>query len=81
MGRYWTPVNPAEVAGFRAAAGLPVENTGRFVIEGVLQDATGVQVGRAAAGAGGRGGIPEFLVPAPAKQIQIINVSGANPPF
>ncbi len=36
LGRYWSPVNPNSVEGYRNLAGLPNVNSGRFVIEGTV---------------------------------------------
>ena len=47
MGEYWTPVNPNKLKNFRSRAGLPNENTGRFVLEGEIIDNTGIKVGKA----------------------------------
>lgn len=58
-GQYWTTVDPSTVPNYRAAAGLPEANSGRFVSEGVLHDTCGVQFRSAASGAGGPGGLPE----------------------
>jgi len=81
MGRSWTPTNPGSVSDFRSAAGLPTQNTGQFVAEGVLTSATGVAVTTARAGAGGAGGLAEFVVPNAAMHIRLVRVSGVNPPF
>jgi hypothetical protein len=35
-GSYWTTVDPRTVENYRSVAGLPNENTGRFVSEGIL---------------------------------------------
>ena len=80
-GSYWTTTNPNNVPNFRSAAGLPVENSGRFVSEGILIDKCKVRYGSAAPGAGGAGGLREVLVSDPARQIRLTRVSGANPPF
>ena len=80
-GRSWTPVNPASVPNYRSAAGLPVQNTGRFVTEGVITDATGVTTRGAIPLHGNPGGLPEIVVPNPSTQIRVIRVSGANPEF
>jgi len=82
-GNYWTTTDPSTVSDFRSAAGLPEANSGRFVSEGILTDTNGVTFtpGGAASGAGGPGGLPEVVIPDPANQVQLTNVSGANPPF
>ena len=82
-GSYWTTTDPSTVQDFRAVAGLPDANTGRFVSEGILTDSSGVTStpGGAASGAGGPGGLPEVVIPNPAQQVQLTNVSGVNPPY
>jgi hypothetical protein len=82
LGNYYTTVDPSTVANFRDAAGLFPGNTGRFVLEGTLNDTEGVIVRTAAPGPGGAGGgLPEVYVPNPQTQINIRNVSGINPPY
>jgi RHS repeat-associated protein len=82
LGQYYTTVNPADVADFREAAGLFPGNSGRFVLEGVLQDTEGVQVGVAEAGPRGvGGGLPQVFVPNPTSQISVLRISGVNPRF
>jgi len=81
-GGFFTTVDPATVADFRTAAGLPDTNTGQFVLSGTLTDTTGVTTGTAAPGPGGVGGtIPEVIVPDAASKIEVTSVSGANPPL
>jgi hypothetical protein len=41
----------------------------------------GPDTGIAKAGAGGGGGLPELYIPNVLKQIQLLRVSGVNPPF
>ena len=79
-GRSWTTVDPSTVADFRSAAGLPNANTGRFVSEGVLNDATGVTTRSSLALDGNPGGLPEVLIPNPESQVTLTSVSGVNPP-
>ena len=55
-GRSWTNIDPGTVPNYRDVAGLPVENTGRFVSEGVLVDATGVTTRSALPLGNNRGG-------------------------
>jgi len=84
-GRYYTDVNPNNVNNYRDAAGLPStvgrNNSGQYVIEGRIQDPNGISISHAAGLDGNNGGIREYLIPGGDKQIQIIRVSGANPPF
>jgi RHS repeat-associated protein len=83
-GRSWTTTNPNTVSDFRGAAGLPRENAGRFVTEGTLRDATGVKFNPSTYGPDTKPNtamVPELIVPNPEFQIQIENVSGANPDF
>lgn len=82
LGQSWSPVNPGTISDFRRAVGLYPGNTGRFLIEGTLNDPTGVLFRPALAGPGGMGGgLPEVIVPNPGIQICIVCVSGINPPF
>lgn len=80
-GQSWTTVDPATAGNFRAEAGLPDANTGRFVSEGRLADSTGVTTMTAAPADGNPGGLTEVKIPNPAGQIDLTNVSGANPPL
>lgn len=78
FGRSWTPVDPSTVGDFRSLAGLPDSNTARFISEGTLVDNTGVGVRNALPLDGNPGGLKEFTVPEPAKQIKLERVSGNN---
>jgi len=77
-GRSWTNVDPGKVTNFRAEAGLPPQNSGRFVSEGTLIDTTGVAVKTADSIYGNPGGLSEVVVPDPNAQIQLERVSGVN---
>ena len=87
-GASWSPVNPSYVPDFRGAAGLPsggvsgANNTGRFVIEGTIQDAGAVVKVRPALPLDGNaGGLPEYIIPNGAQSgaIRVDRVSGVNP--
>jgi hypothetical protein len=80
-GRSWTPVDPRTVANFRNIAGLPNQNSGRFVSEGILQNAEGVTTRGALPLHGNAGELPELIVPNPQSQISLWNVQGLNPEF
>jgi hypothetical protein len=78
----WTTINPAVVPNYRDAVGLPDKNAGRFLSHGILIDKTGVTSKFPAHPLdGNRGGLPELIVPDPAKQIKIVRVVGVNPRF
>ncbi len=86
FGSSWTTVNPAAVSDFRAAAGLPVGNTGRFVIEGRITSLEGVTLRPALPGPTTPSGslqVPEVLFrPGTVKsQIRASRVSGVNPEY
>lgn len=82
-GDSWTTVDPSTVPDFRDAAGLPNENTGQFVIEGTLNDPSGVWTRGALELDGNGGGLDEVVMPhgSASSKVDITNVSGANPPF
>jgi RHS repeat-associated protein len=82
LGRSFTTINPASVSNYRETAGLFSGNTGRFVLEGTLNNTKGVTARSALPGPGGiGGGLPEVVVPNPQSQITIQGVYGVNPPF
>jgi hypothetical protein len=86
-GDSWSPVNPSTVNNFRNLAGLPsgaesgAFNTGRFVSEGIITDASGIIQQTAISLDGQAGGLIEYIIPNAIEKIQLINVSGVNPPY
>lgn len=89
-GASWTSSNPAEVADFRDAAGLPsggesgAVNSGSFVIEATLMKPDAVVKTRKALPLDGkRGGMVEHIIPNPISSgaVRVDRVSGANPEF
>jgi len=80
-GRSWTRTNPGDIPDYRNQAGLPNQNTGRFVTEGRLLDVGGVEQRSAIPLHGNVGGLDEILIPQPQAQIEIEGVSGMNPSF
>ncbi|MGQ7249267.1 RHS repeat-associated core domain-containing protein, partial [Halomonas sp. V046] len=89
-GASWSPQSPSSVENYRDAAGLPsggasgAKNSGRFVIEGTLQDPTGVVKTRSALPLDGTtGGIPEYIIPNALDNgsVKVNRVSGVNPEF
>jgi len=79
MGRSWTPINPKNVANYRDAAGLPVGNTGRFVIEGTVRRSNIILRREALEVGENKGGLLEYIIN-PSK-VNIKRVSGVNPEF
>ena len=79
--RSWTRIDPRTAPNYRDAAGLPDSNTGRFVSEGELTDATGVIQRPALSVHGNRGGLDEVVIPDPRRQVRIERVSGVNPEY
>ncbi|MEW6113962.1 MAG: pre-toxin TG domain-containing protein, partial [Thermodesulfobacteriota bacterium] len=78
-GRSWTDVDPRTVSDYRNVAGLPNQNSGRFVSEGVLQNTRGITLKPADPLHGNTGGLSEIVIPNPQKQIKLQNVQGVNP--
>ena len=80
-GSYWTPTNPKRVSNYRNAAGLPPENTGRFVIEATTQKSNiNITPNGATRIGNNAGGLPEYKLIDPTN-ITIKRVSGVNPEF
>ena len=80
-GRSWTTVDPRTVSNYRDVAGLPNQNSGRFLSEGVIQDTTGIRLQPADPLHGNVGGLPEVIIPNPGQQITLRNIQGLNPQF
>jgi RHS repeat-associated protein len=80
-GPSWTTVDPRTVASYRNVAGLPNDNSGRFLSAGSLQNTQGVTLRAADPLHGNVGGLPELRIPNPASQIRLENVQGLNPEF
>jgi RHS repeat-associated protein len=76
-GRSWTPIDPRGVDNYAGKSGM--YNSGRFLIEGTLKDASGVIFKSADPGPYGNGGLTEWVVPHSEAQVQIDNVYGLNP--
>jgi RHS repeat-associated protein len=80
-GKSWTRVDPRSTPDYRNAAGLPRQNTGRFVSEGRLRSTEGVQARGALSLEGKSGGLDELVVPDPRRQIELEGVFGVNPEY
>lgn len=81
-GRSWSTVDPRTVSqNYRDLAGLPNQNTGRFISEGRLNNNQGIIAKPADPLHGNAGGWPEIIVPNPEQQIILQNVQGLNPKF
>jgi hypothetical protein len=79
FGPSWTPTQPDLIADFRQAAGLPNENPGRFVIEGVVRDPRYVYDVRSALPLDGNpGGLAEYLIRDAQEAVEVRGVSGVN---
>jgi hypothetical protein len=74
-------IDPRRIRDYRNIAGLPIENKGRFLIVGELIDPRGIRVERAAPIGSNRGGLVEYQIPNPRRQVRILQVIGLNPPF
>ena len=80
-GHSWTRRRPDMSPDFRDDAGLPPQNSGRFVIEGRTRDLTDFKTRPAEPLGPNRGGWDEVLVPDPVTQLRPTRVSGVNPEF
>lgn len=80
-GKSWTTVDPRTIQNYRESAGLPDQNSGRFLSEGILKDKSGVKLKVADPLHGNKGGLPEVVVPNPKEQIDLRSVQGLNPQF
>lgn len=74
-------MDPRTVPSYRDVAGLPNQNSGRFVSEGILVDTDGVTVTTATPLHGNSGGMVEIVIPDPVNQVQLRRVSGVNPEY
>jgi len=86
MGRSWSTVPPDAVADFRAAAGLPTNNSGGFVIESRLKSLQGIELIRSALPGpttpSGALQVPEILFqnpPVPGVDIEVTGGGGWRP--
>jgi RHS repeat-associated protein len=77
-GTSWTTVDPRSVSNYSNAAGLPRQNTARFLSEGTLQTTNGVRTRASLPLRGNAGGLPEVVIPNPSQQIKLQNVQGLN---
>ncbi|UWQ06666.1 RHS repeat-associated core domain-containing protein [Aliiroseovarius crassostreae] len=89
-GASWSPVDPSTVPDYRDAAGLPsggesgATNSGRFVIEGTLQDPSATVLTREALPLDGTtGGLPEYIIPNAIESgaVRVDSVGGVNPEY
>ena len=81
-GPSWTTEDPTTTPGYREAAGLPDQNGGRFLSEGILEDTSGITTRQALPGADGKGGtIPEVIITEAEFKVRLIRVRGINPEF
>jgi hypothetical protein len=79
FGESWTPRNPLESDDFRRDAGLPDENPGRFLVEGILRNPSHVDDIRPALPLDGQpGGWPEYLIKNADDAVEVRNVGGVN---
>ena len=80
-GHSWTRRRPDRSPDFRDDAGLPPQNSGRFVIQGRTEDVTQFKTRPAEPLGENRGGWDEVLVPDPLSQLRTTRISGVNPEF
>jgi RHS repeat-associated protein len=80
-GESWTPIDPRTSPNYRSEAGLPDVNTGRFALEGKINNTSGITVRKALPLDGNPGGLTEYLIPDAKSQVSIERASGVNPEF
>lgn len=80
-GGSWTPVNLGSADNYRATAGLPDYNLGRFGSEGYVNDTTGTTTRPALELDGNPGGVVEYVIPNAESTVTLTRVSGVNPPY
>jgi hypothetical protein len=81
-GESWTPADPTASPDFRAGAGLPDQNPGRFYTRGILVKPGNVYDVRPALPLDGQpGGWPEYLIRDPQSAIEPTHVGGVNEPW
>ena len=81
LGRSWTPIDPRTLESARGSLGLPSENTGEFLTKAVIKDWTGIQARPSLPLAGNPGGALEYLIPDPARQLDMLSTVRVSPPF
>jgi len=82
FGASWTPTDPSLSPNFRVSAGLPDENPGRFLIEGILRNPDHVTEVRSALPLDGHpGGWPEYLIRDAQDAVEVVTVRGVNEPW
>ena len=82
LGLSWTPLDPRSAAdAYRDLAGLPSVNLGTFLTIGQLRYAGGITVYPGVPLEGNIGGWPEYVIPNPSSQVQVIERLVVNPPF
>jgi RHS repeat-associated protein len=79
-GTYWTPLDPRTATDYRVQAGLPDENSCTRLVTGRLKDASGIQFGAAQPINGIGGGWPEYIIPNPKVQVDIMADDPIEPP-
>ncbi len=79
LGRSWTPIDPRTILNYRFEAGLPIENTGRFLIEGTINVSDIISIKNADAIGENLGGLTEYILNG--SKVNINNVLGLNPHF
>ena len=58
----WTPIDPRTVPNYRDAAGLPPENSGEFLVDGVVRTSDIIEVRPARPIPPNRGGLKEYII-------------------
>lgn len=88
LGRYWSPLDPRTVHDYRKVAGLPSDivnglprNSGQMLAIGELVDTASMEVGPAKPLHGNPGGLVEYFIPDPQRQVRVTGVLALSPPL
>jgi hypothetical protein len=81
MGQFWGLTNPATVANYPSVAGLPLGNTGQWIVQGVINNMMSITTGTATQIGNNAGGMFQVVIPYASWQVTVTNMFLVNPPI